>query len=67
MTKPEIKRALWDRIHSIAVTIDPIQLIGIATVENDERPMSKSERQCAVNEYRKIRKELLKKSKKRDE
>ncbi len=63
MNNAEITRTIWNRIHSIAVTIDPIKLIGDAVVENKNRPLSKSEQQNAVNIYRKICKGINKKSK----
>ena len=67
MNKAEIKRTIWNRIHSVAVTIDPVCVIGSAIIADENSPMTKSERMHAQNEYRKIRKQILKKSKKREE
>ena len=64
MNSTEIKNKIWDKIHKLAVGIDPVQLIGVDTIWWDGRQPSKSESQQAQNQHRKILKEILKKSKK---
>ena len=63
MNNAEIKQEIWRRVYSVAVAIDPILLVGMAVVENDGRPLSKSESKQAQNQYRKILKEIIKKYK----
>ena len=67
MTKAQIKRMIWNRIHSIAVNIDPIKLVGSAIVEDENRPASRAEMQNAESACREIRAAILKKSKKVEE
>lgn len=63
MNLKQIDRKIYERLHSLAISIDPIRLIGEFVVEVENRPLTKKELQDVGKRYNKILKELQKKSK----
>ena len=63
MNKAEIKQALWIAVKNRAAAIDPIEVIGLAAVETEGRPLSQKDRDSAVKLHKKIVNELEKKGK----
>ncbi len=63
MNKKEIDRKIWNRLYSLALNIDPIELIGGLIVQDENRPLTKDEcRNVKVRHY-KILEGIQKKSK----